>query len=195
MIGIIVYSKDRAQDIAATLDSIFSQNYKDIVVVVVDDQSTDGSQDIINEVIKNSSILSVEHEYESGVPASIIDGLNLIWDKIDFFCLVPVGAVLDAQKITKSIKNIENYPDYVSIIYSDYTLKIPNSQAPLEVYQGSFDYTNVSDVDPATLISKNSVEKCGSINLDNEAPMRDFYKRITRNYIAVHIPEFLVHYS
>jgi glycosyltransferase involved in cell wall biosynthesis len=51
MISVIIPTYNRGSLIRRSIDSILNQTYEDIEVVVVDDNSTDDTEDIINEII------------------------------------------------------------------------------------------------------------------------------------------------
>jgi glycosyltransferase involved in cell wall biosynthesis len=65
-VSICIPTYNRANIIAATVDTILAQSYTDFELVVVDNCSTDGTQEIING-IKDSRLRFVRNEYNCGL--------------------------------------------------------------------------------------------------------------------------------
>ena len=47
MISVVIPTYNRAQTIRMAVDSVLNQTYRDIELIIVDDASTDGTQDVV----------------------------------------------------------------------------------------------------------------------------------------------------
>ena len=75
-VSVIIPAYNSEQFIAETLDSILNQTLKDIEVVIVNDGSTDGTQDIIDEYCKKSDIFKSYIKENGGVSKARNYGLE-----------------------------------------------------------------------------------------------------------------------
>lgn len=76
MISVIVPVYNLEKHISRTLDSILSQTYKDIEIIVVDDGSTDKTGHIIDDYQKKVSCVRSYHIQNSGVTAARMVGIS-----------------------------------------------------------------------------------------------------------------------
>ena len=78
-LSFVVTSYNYAQYIGECIESILSQTYKNIEIIVVDDHSQDKSVDVINTIIRNNKtdikIKLIAHKRNKGQLASIFDGI------------------------------------------------------------------------------------------------------------------------
>ena len=77
MISIIIPTYNRAAIISATLDSVIDQDYKDWECVVVDDFSTDNTEDIIKQyAAKDKRVRYLKNERQKGAQGARNTGLH-----------------------------------------------------------------------------------------------------------------------
>lgn len=68
MISVVIPMYNSKQYIEKTLDSVVSQTYRDIEIIVVDDQSSDGSQEIVQKYCKTyKNITLIKLEKNQGI--------------------------------------------------------------------------------------------------------------------------------
>lgn len=85
MISVIVPAYNLENYIARTLDSILTQTYKDIEIVIVDDGSTDSTGEIIDKYSEKYPSIKVFHIENSGVTNARLTGIaNACGDWIGF---------------------------------------------------------------------------------------------------------------
>jgi glycosyltransferase involved in cell wall biosynthesis len=79
LVSIIVPCYNAENYISKFLDSLMSQDYKEIELIIVDDGSTDKSSDVIHEYI-SSTDLNIIYVYQqnSGLPSAINKGLQYV---------------------------------------------------------------------------------------------------------------------
>lgn len=75
-ISVIVVVYNAVLTISRMLDSILAQNFDDFEIVVIDDGSTDGSEEICNQYASRDARVRVFHQANSGVSAARQKGLD-----------------------------------------------------------------------------------------------------------------------
>jgi glycosyltransferase involved in cell wall biosynthesis len=85
MISIIVPTYNRAKTLPRAIDSILKQDYQDLELIIVDDGSTDNTQEILNSY-RDSQIKVIVHSQNRGVTAAKNSGFDAISG--DWFTLV-----------------------------------------------------------------------------------------------------------
>lgn len=86
-ISIIIPVYNVEKYIGACLDSILTQTIGDVEVICIDDCSSDGSGDILDQYVGSDSRLKVLHKTANGGPmAARADGYNLARGEYFFFC-------------------------------------------------------------------------------------------------------------
>ena len=73
MISVIIPLYNKEKSIAATIESVTSQNYRDLEIIVVNDGSKDGSEDIVK-LIPDKRIVVINQENQ-GVAAARNTGI------------------------------------------------------------------------------------------------------------------------
>jgi glycosyltransferase involved in cell wall biosynthesis len=89
LISIVLTSYNRKDFILEQLDSIVAQTYRDWELIIVDDCSTDGSEEIIQEFIRKNrdkKIIFVRNEKNVGVAKNFEKGLRLASGKYIAVC-------------------------------------------------------------------------------------------------------------
>lgn len=76
LVSIIIPIFNRSKFLAKCIDSILSQTYKDFQLILVDDGSTDGSENICDSYAKQDNRISVIHQKNSGVVAARKIGIS-----------------------------------------------------------------------------------------------------------------------
>lgn len=75
VVSVVVATHNRADLLPRALDAIFGQTYQEFEVIVVDDASTDNTQDIVASVI-DSRLRYIRHERNQGVGAAYNTGIQ-----------------------------------------------------------------------------------------------------------------------
>jgi glycosyltransferase involved in cell wall biosynthesis len=72
LVSIVVPTYNRSTIIIKTIDSILGQTYKNIEIIIVDDGSTDGTSEIIENFIKTHDNINLKYYYQTnkGAPAA-----------------------------------------------------------------------------------------------------------------------------
>jgi len=105
LVSIVLPTHNRKEYLDRAIKSVFSQSYKNIELIVVDDCSTDGT------TINDPRIIVVRNETNLGLAKSLNKGIKLAKGKYiarldddDFWC--------DDRKLEKQVNFLENNPEY-----------------------------------------------------------------------------------
>lgn len=154
LISVVVTCYNHEKYIEQCLRSIYNQTYRNIELIVLDDGSTDNSNEIIQEVLKDSPFVTKFESHENvGVVKNRNMGLSLI--NGDYLLFVDSDNYLDMDYIEQLYsKLIETNAD---IAYCD--LFNPEKE---EFYLKSrefdlTDFLNASFIDNCSLIRRNSI--------------------------------------
>ena len=114
-VSVIIATYNRSHLISRAIQSILNQTYKNIEVIIVDDSSTNKTQNIISEFNqKDTRIVYIRNKNRLGFAKSLNKGIEISKGKYiarldddDFWC--------DPQKLEKQIKFLEEHPEYVLV--------------------------------------------------------------------------------
>jgi glycosyltransferase involved in cell wall biosynthesis len=109
LISVIIPVYNTLDYIQRGIDSVLNQTYENIELVVVNDGSTDGSENLLDKVSLNNPKVTVFHQNNSGVSAARNKGLDLIQG--EYVCFLDSDDWLTKDAIEflyEQIKNKEN---------------------------------------------------------------------------------------
>jgi len=77
LVSCIITSYNAKDDVAVAIESVLNQSYEHIELIIVDDCSTDGTEQVVRPFLDDPRVSFIEHERNSGLPAiSRNTGLN-----------------------------------------------------------------------------------------------------------------------
>lgn len=76
MISVVIPLFNKKRNIASTLESVLNQSYSDLEVVIVDDGSTDGSDDVVRGFLAKNDRIRLITQVNSGVSAARNRGIK-----------------------------------------------------------------------------------------------------------------------
>ena len=109
VLSVLTISLNHALFLKSTIESIFSQSFKDFEYIVIDGNSDDGTQDILKEYDGIDWISEPDGQY--GFFSAFIKGLDKISGDYVVQCCVSDG-FLDLNWFKDGIEFLENNPDY-----------------------------------------------------------------------------------
>jgi len=74
--SVVVPTFNDKENIRFAIDSILKQTFKDFEIIIVDDDSTDGTTHFLRNIYKQTNILILEHETNKGVSAARNTGIK-----------------------------------------------------------------------------------------------------------------------
>ncbi len=115
LVSVQICTYNRADFLPKALDSVLSQNYPNLEIIILDDASTDDTEKIISEYAsKNSNIKYYRNEENLGITAtrnkilSLTNGRYLaVLDSDDYW--------IDSNKISAQVNFLEENPEYALV--------------------------------------------------------------------------------
>jgi glycosyltransferase involved in cell wall biosynthesis len=114
LFSVLVPNYNHEQFVVHTLESIYNQTYKNIELVVIDDQSSDDSFKILSQVLKSRKYLSrftnlicLRNEVNKGSLQTILDGVKLCTG--DFISIANSDDVFDHDRISSFNDRFSNF--------------------------------------------------------------------------------------
>lgn len=112
LVSVIIPTNNRKEYIVKAINSVLSQTFKALEIIIIDDGSTDGSDKVISEFIRNSpDIIAIKNEINLGIVVSLNKGIRAARGKYiarldddDVWC--------DNKKIEKQVDFLEKNPEY-----------------------------------------------------------------------------------
>lgn len=192
--------------IAETLDSVLSQTYKNLEIVVVDDGSEDKTVDIVRSFIKQDRRIILLSQANAGVAAA----RNLAIENSHGEFIAPLDAddIWNPTKIAKQVECIKQAGEFCGLVYT-WSIRINEfgsiiSKDRTDNLEGlvypALAYCNFVGNASVPLIKRKCLEKVGNYNiqfkLQNAQGCEDWdlYFRIAEYYEYRVVPEFLMCY-
>ena len=206
LISVIIPAYNAETFLAKTLESVLSQTYQNIEILVVDDGSTDTTAEIVKSFAKKDSRISLLQQPNAGVAAA----RNLAIEKSRGEYIAPIDAddIWYPQNLEKQLKCLNSLASSVGIVYS-WSVDINeqdlltggfyNSTIEGEVYTALV-YKYFIGNASSSLIRRVCFEKIGGYNcklkLENAQGCEDWelHLRIAEHYQFKVVSEYLVGY-
>ncbi len=207
-IGVINYNYSKY--VVNALDSILSQTYPNIEIIIIDDFSTDDSVGIIDEWIfrnsKNTNIHYIKNESNQGLAKNSNTILNFANGK--YFQILDADDIILPEKTFNQVEIIEKNQN-CAFAFSDVSVINENGEIIKENYFvqiGYFDkvipsgkiFENLLQFNfvplPSVLINTNYAKIVGGFNLKFQ--VQDYYMwlKLTESYSAVYYPQIVGYY-
>jgi glycosyltransferase involved in cell wall biosynthesis len=116
LVSVIIPTFNSAQYLADAVESAFAQTYSAIECIVVDDGSTDRTQELLSELLKLHPGLKTARKTNGGCASARNMGLRESTG--DFISFLDADDVFLPNKIERQIAFLEAHPD-VGLVYSD----------------------------------------------------------------------------
>ncbi len=203
IVSVIIPTYNRAHLIGRAIQSVLNQTYQDLEVIVVDDGSTDNTE----EIVKNFSdfrIRYLRHEENRGAAAARNTGIKAARGK--YIAFQDSDDEWLPEKLEKQMKVFVNAPEKVGIVYTDMWRITKNKRkyyfsSPMItpedriIYKQALDY-KVMNIGIGTAVVKREVfKKVGMF--DGKFPRfidLEFFIRVSKHYYFYHLGEPLVNY-
>ncbi|MGG3690175.1 glycosyltransferase family 2 protein [Caldifermentibacillus hisashii] len=197
LVSVIIPTYNRANLILQAVKSVLNQTYKNFEIIIVDDGSSDNTEDVIN-VIHDNRIRYIKHAINKGASAARNTGIREAKGKYIAFQDSDDHWLPD--KLEKQVKRIENTPDHVGAVFGGYWIIGKGNEKryfPEQVIKdGNIFHTllkgNVVGM-PVVMIKKICFDKVGYFN-ETLPALEDWelLLRISRDYEFLYINEPLV---
>ena len=164
-VSVIIPTYNRAHLVGRAIQSVLNQTYQDFEIIVVDDGSTDNTEEIVKS-FNDERIRYIRHEKNKGAPAARNTGIKLAKGK--YIGLLDDDDEWLPEKLEKQMSKFQNSSEKVGVIYSGFFYvseksgKIVSEIIPLlrgEVYANLLKGCILGS--PTPLIKKRCFQKAG----------------------------------
>lgn len=200
LVSVVIPSYQRAQTVRTSIDSVLAQTLTDIEVIVVDDGSTDGTQDIVRSV-PDDRVRLIAHHTNRGGNAARQTGIDAAQGKWVAF--------LDSDdrwantKLFRQLERLAECGDGYGLCYTWYDLHLgdgtilpPRGTSVEGCRRPEFLVGNVVGTFSTMLIARDLLTQIGGLN-ETLPSCQDWDLVIRVNRVAgiCVVPETLVHYA
>ncbi len=206
LISVIIPAYNAEEFIAKTLESVLSQTYQNIEILVVDDGSTDTTAQIIKSFAQKDRRIILLQQSNAGV--AVARNLAYLHSKGEYIAPIDADDIWYPQNLEKQVECLINSEPFVGVAYS-WSVDINegglltggfyNSTIEGEVHDALV-YKYFIGNASSSLIRRTCFEKVGGYNckfkLENAQGCEDWelHLRIAQYYQFKVVPEYLVSY-
>lgn len=193
-VSIVIPTYNRAHLIKKSLKSVLNQTYQNFEIIVVDDGSTDNTQEIL-ESFNENRIKYIKHKQNKGTAAARNTGIK--HSKCDFIAFQDSDDEWFPEKLEKEMKAFENSTIKVGVVYTGLWYVKNNSKKYVPYPQITKKEGNIHDelltgnfVSGLSVIRKICFEKLGLFN-ESLPSLEDWelYIRISKYFCFKFIDE------
>lgn len=200
-ISVVMPAFNSEKTIRRAIDSILNQTFEDFELIVVNDNSTDGTKDIVKKYIKrNKNVRLINNKTQMGVSGSLNKGFK--YSNAQLIARMDADDYSDPRRLELQYETLNKNPK-VAVVGAD--MKIVNEQGKLiftrkyptkskDLKKVMFRYSPFAH--PVVLMKKDVFEKCGGYDMDLKlCEDVDLWFRIGKDYDFASIPKYLLIYS
>lgn len=198
-ISIITPTYNREKFLPAAIDSVLGQTYQNFELIIVDDGAVDNTRALVMSYANKDS--RIKYLYQQNQGQSVARNYGLSIAKGEFICFLDSDNYWPLDKLEKSLKAFEQYPD-ADVIYGDcITIDEQGREMHrdnMHRYSGNIAALLLKD----NFVSMNTTmtrRKCfdemgGMSGTRKVADDYDLWLKFSARYHFQHIPEFLAYY-
>ena len=116
LVTVIVPSYNHEPYIRQAIESVISQSYKILEIIVIDDGSHDQSLTIINNLAVQHGFIAISRE-NRGLAKTLNEGIELATGK--YICILASDDYYLPHRIEQAVSHLEKSPDKVAMVYCD----------------------------------------------------------------------------
>lgn len=196
IVSVIITTHNRAGLLPKAVRSVLSQSFKDFELIIVDDASSDNTEQVIKS-FTDDRILYLRHPFSKGGPAARNSGLQLSCGK--YIAFLDDDDEWMSGKLLKQTAKLDNAPARVGIIYCWANLIASSGRVrprPTPRKHGDLSYDllwgSVFGSVSKALIRRECFDKVGGFNEElSSCQDWDMWFRIARFYDFDFVPEVL----
>ena len=186
LVSIIMPVYNSSNYLIETIDSILNQTYDNFELIIVDDGSTDGSKDILNEKYSNNKKIKIFYQKNLGAPTARNTGFKK--SKGELIMFFDSDDCMDKKYLEEALKNYDN-EDLIIANFRRFSSK--NSKLSEEIYKENKDLNFEENLYlispfPGNKIYKREIIEKNNICFDNLKMAQDLnfyikYLQYTKN--------------
>jgi len=203
IVSVIIPIYNRAHVLARAIQSVLDQTYQDFEIIVVDDGSTDNTEEIVKS-FNDPRIRYIRHEENKGAAAARNTGIKAA--KGEFIAFQDSDDKWLPEKLEKQMKVFENAPAKVGVVYTGFW-RIENNKkiyipfSWLTQKEGNIHKELLKENfigTPAALVRKECFEKAGMF--DEKLPRLQDWELVIRlskyyNFKCIDEPLLISYYT
>jgi glycosyltransferase involved in cell wall biosynthesis len=198
LVSIIIPTHNRADLICRTIESVLHQTYKYIELIIVDDNSTDNTKEIVAQY-KDERIKYIKHDLNRGAPAARNTGIKA--SKGQFIGLLDDDDEWLPDKLEKQLKCFDSSRD-IGLVYAGYEIINAKGEASKRIVPTKrgyifYDLLKLNVIgSPTNLIRRECFEKVGFCDESFISCQDwDLWIRISREYKIEYMEHILARYN
>lgn len=117
LVSVIIPTYNREKLLRKTLKSVINQKYRPLEILVIDDGSTDNTEDVVNSVTGEGFSITYIRQANAGAAAARNNGIKA--SSGDLIQFLDSDDLLDPQKIARQVKFLSGHPD-IDVVYGDW---------------------------------------------------------------------------
>jgi glycosyltransferase involved in cell wall biosynthesis len=178
LVSIVTPTFNQAQFLGETIESILGQDYPNIELIVLDDGSTDNTQEVLSAY--QGKLLAVRHD-NMGQARTLNKGWAMAQGK--YIGYLSSDDILYDGAISKLVSILED-SEAIAVVYPNCHLIDPDSRVIKRNVSRDFDYDDLviaqnCYIGPGALFRKSIIEELGGWQPDLKlAPDREFWMRV-----------------
>lgn len=172
-VSVVLPTYNRADVLKKSIDSVLAQTYPELELIVVDDGSTDGTEELVRG-ISDERIRYFSTKLNRGAAAARNYGIAHASPETEFLAFEDSDDLWHRDKLEKQLRELEQHPEagfcYHKISYDmggGYTAILPDERLPEEKKRGEIYaqllYDNLVDC-PSMLIRKSILSQAGTFD-------------------------------
>lgn len=115
MVTVLTPAFNRVSFITETVESVLNQTYGNIEYIVVDDGSTDGTFEILQQYSAAGKLTLLTHENHSNRGQSAALNLGLEAAKGTYVTILDSDDMLHPEKVSRQVEFLEKHPEFVMV--------------------------------------------------------------------------------
>jgi glycosyltransferase involved in cell wall biosynthesis len=201
LVSVIIPAYNAEKSIARTLDSVLSQTYRNLEVLVINDGSTDKTAEIAESYVWKDPRVRVLHQPNLGLSAARNYGIRFA--KGEYIAPIDADDIWHKEKIQAQVECFQHSKTSVGLVYS-WSMIIDENGNPLTgiayKHRGNvlaeLIYSNFVGNGSCPLIRRSCFEEIGVFDVHLRAcEDRDMYLRIAEQYEFQVVPRYHVGYT
>lgn len=116
-VSIVIPTYNRSRLLARAVKSVLNQTYQDFELIIVDDASTDNTEEVVNS-FNDKRIRYLRHEKNKGEAAARNTGIKAA--KYDYIAQQDSDDEWLPEKLAKQVRAFENCPPQIGVVYTGF---------------------------------------------------------------------------
>jgi alpha-1,3-rhamnosyltransferase len=202
LVSVVIPVLNAAKFVRAAILSVLEQSFRDLELIVINDGSNDGTEEVIERTLKEhdddrATFISRENK---GVCRTLNEGLSL--SKGKYFAYLGADDIWQVRKLEIQMAELER--TNFEAVYSDCWVidsqgNIVSRYGDQYPYRGGSIYEDIvwsrfQPASPTVLFKRDAIESVGRFNETHIAEDRDLWLRIAKSYKVAYVDEALAYY-